>query len=389
MINMPRLSRPAIATVASLAVVLAAGWLLPRSGNAASEKNPPAKAAGASAAGQAKPVLTVSTAKAQLLQLPQTLAANGDIAAWQEASIGSEANGLRLTEVLVNVGDSVRAGQVLARFSEDTVQADLAQARAALLEAQATLAEAASNAERARTLSNTGALSTQQINQYQTAEQTAKARVAAAEAALAAQKLRLKFTQLLAPDDGVISARTATVGAVVANGTELFRMIRKGRLEWRAEVTASELARIRTGTAVTLQAANGTRLTGKVRMIGPTVNPQNRSALVYVDLAPAPAGEAAAKAGMFARGEFALGSGQGLTVPQQAVVVRDGFSYVFRVNPDGRVSQLKVKTGRYLQDRVEVVDGVSLDAELVVAGAGFLNDGDLVRVAPVRQAGAK
>ncbi len=389
MMNLPRLSRPAIATVASLAVVLAAGWLLPRSGNAASEKNPPAKAAGASAAGQAKPVLTVSTAKAQLLQLPQTLAANGDIAAWQEASIGSEANGLRLTEVLVNVGDSVRAGQVLARFSEDTVQADLAQARAALLEAQATLAEAASNAERARTLSNTGALSTQQINQYQTAEQTAKARVAAAEAALAAQKLRLKFTQLLAPDDGVISARTATVGAVVANGTELFRMIRKGRLEWRAEVTASELARIRTGTAVTLQAANGTRLTGKVRMIGPTVNPQNRSALVYVDLAPAPAGEAAAKAGMFARGEFALGSGQGLTVPQQAVVVRDGFSYVFRVNPDGRVSQLKVKTGRYLQDRVEVVDGVSLDAELVVAGAGFLNDGDLVRVAPVRQAGAK
>ncbi len=389
MMNLPRLSRPAIATVASLAVVLAAGWLLPRSGNAASEKNPPAKAAGASAAGQAKPVLTVSTAKAQLLQLPQTLAANGDIAAWQEASIGSEANGLRLTDVLVNVGDSVRAGQVLARFSEDTVQADLAQSRAALLEAQATLAEAASNAERARTLSNTGALSTQQINQYQTAEQTAKARVAAAEAALVAQKLRLKFTQLLAPDDGVISARTATVGAVVANGTELFRMIRKGRLEWRAEVTASELARIRTGTAVTLQAANGTRLTGKVRMIGPTVNPQNRSALVYVDLAPAPAGEAAAKAGMFARGEFALGSGQGLTVAQQAVVVRDGFSYVFRVNPDGRVSQLKVKTGRYLQDRVEVVDGVSLDAELVVAGAGFLNDGDLVRVAPARQAGAK
>ncbi len=234
--TLPRLSRPAVATVATLIVVLAAGWLLPRSGNAAGEKDTPAKGGGAATAngqanGQAKPVLTVSTAKAQLLQLPQLLAANGDIAAWQEASIGSEANGLRLTEVLVNVGDIVRAGQVLARFSEDTVQADLAQARAAWLEAQATRAEAASNAERARTLANTGALSTQQINQYQTAEQTAKARVAAADAALAAQKLRLKFTQLQAPDDGVISARTATVGAVVANGTELFRMIRKGRLD--------------------------------------------------------------------------------------------------------------------------------------------------------------
>ena len=379
--TLPRPSRPVTATLATLAVLLAASWLLPRSGTAATDK------AGASA----KPVLTVTTARPQLAQLPQLLAASGDIAAWQEASIGSEANGLRLTEVLVNVGDAVRTGQVLARFSEDTVQADLAQARAAFLEAQATLAEAASNAERARTLLNTGALSTQQINQYQTAEQTAKARVAAAEAALAAQKLRLKFTQLLAPDDGVISARTATVGAVVANGTELFRMIRKGRLEWRAEVMASELARIRAGTAVSVQAANGTRLNGKVRMIAPTVNPQNRAALVYVDLMPASAGDAPAKAGMFARGEFALGSGNGVTVPQQAVVVRDGFSYVFRLNADGRVSQLKVKTGRYLRDRVEITEGITLDSDLVVAGAGFLNDGDTVRnvVAKPSAAGTK
>ena len=212
--------------------------------------------------------------------------------------------------------------------------------------------------------------------------------MAAAEAALAAQKLRLKFTQLLAPDDGVISARTATVGAVVANGTELFRMIRKGRLEWRAEVMASELARIRSGTAVSVQAANGTRLNGKVRMIAPTVNPQNRSALVYVDLMPAAAGDAPAKAGMFARGEFALGSGNGVTVPQQAVVVRDGFSYVFRLNPDGRVSQLKVKTGRYLRDRVEITEGITLDSDLVVAGAGFLNDGDMVRTVATKPSAA-
>ncbi len=386
--SLPRPSRPVIATLALAGVLLAAS-VLPRSGTAAPEQ--PGTKPPAGTASNARPVLTVTTARPQLAQLPQLLAANGDIAAWQDASIGSEANGLRLTEVLVNVGDSVRAGQLLARFSDDTVQVDIAQAKAALLEAQATLAESASNAERARTLANTGALSTQQINQYQTAEQTAKARVAAAEAALAAQKLRLKFTQLLAPDDGVISARTATVGAVVANGTELFRLIRKGRLEWRAEVMASELARIRPGTAVTLQAANGTTLAGKVRMVGPTVNPQNRSALVYVDLAPAAGGNAPAKAGMFARGEFALGSGNGVTVPQQAVVVRDGFSYVFRLNADGRVSQLKVKTGRYLKDRVEITDGITLESDLVVAGAGFLNEGDMVRVATARPAasGAK
>lgn len=335
---------------------------------------------GQPAEAQAKPALTVTTARPAMTTLQQTLAANGDIAAWQEASIGSEAQGLRLIEVRVNVGDKVRAGEVLAKFSDETVQADVAQARAALMEAQATLAEATSNAERARTLATTGALSTQQINQYQTAEQTAKARVAAAEASMEAQKLRLKFTQLLAPDDGVISFRAATVGAVVPAGTELFRMIRKGRLEWRAEVMATELARVKPGTTARVTAANGSVLSGKVRSIGPTVNPQNRTALVYVDLAPAPAGTAPAKAGMFARGEFDIGSGNALTVPQQAVVVRDGFSYVFRLNADARVSQLKVTTGRYLKDRVEIVDGVTPEAELVTAGAGFLNDGDLVRV---------
>ncbi|MFM7484485.1 MAG: efflux RND transporter periplasmic adaptor subunit [Betaproteobacteria bacterium] len=369
------LPRPALAGVLMIMLLFVLVGLLPGASSKANDK-----AASGKPATTAKAALTVNTARPQLARLSQTLAANGDIAAWQEASIGSEANGLRLTEVLVNVGDVVTAGQTLARFSDETVQADLAQAKAALLEAQANLSEASANAERARSLMNTGAISTQQINQLITAEQTARARVAAAEANVNAHKLRLKFTQLLAPDSGVISARSATVGAVVSNGTELFRMIRKGRLEWRAEVMASELSRIRAGTQVTLVAANGTRLNGKVRMIGPTVNPQNRAALVYVDLLPAAGGEAAAKPGMFARGEFTLGSGNGVTLPQQSVVVRDGFSYVFQLKRDSRVAQVKVKTGRYLQDQVEITEGISLQDEIVVAGAGFLNDGDLVRV---------
>ena len=379
------LPRPALASVVMIVALLLAVWLLPSPSSKANDKAPSDKAINqkahaAQVAASGKAALAVTTARPQLTRLSQTLMANGDIAAWQEASVGSEASGLRLTEVLVNVGDIVRVGQVLARFSDETIQADLAQARAALLEAQATLSEASLNAERARSLMNTGALSTQQINQLVTAEQTARARVAAAEANVNAQLLRLKHTTLLAPDSGVISARSATVGAVIANGTELFRMIRKGRLEWRAEVMANELARIRPGSAVTVVAANGTRLSGKVRMIGPTVNPQNRSGLVYVDLMSATPGEAAAKPGMFARGEFTLGSGNGVTLPQQAVVVRDGFSYVFQLKPDSRVAQLKVKTGRYLQDQIEITEGISLQDEVVVAGAGFLNDGDLVRV---------
>ena len=329
-----------------------------------------------------KPALTVTTVTPQQVMLPLTLAANGNLAAWQEASIGAEGNGLRISEVLVNVGEPVRRGQVLARFDAGTLQAETAQAQAALAEAEASAAEAANNAARARTLSQTGAMSASQINQYITGEATAKARVAAAAAQLQQQRVRLAQSAVHAPDDGVISARAATVGAVVNNGTELFRLIRKGRLEWRAEVTSAELGRLTAGTHALVTAPSGARLEGRVRMIGPTVDPQTRIGIVYVDLNPLPGPAAgSARAGMYARGEFDLGAAPALTVPQPAIVVREGFSYVLRVNPDNRVSQVKVQTGRIAGDRVQVLAGVTADMKLVASGGGFLNDGDLVRVA--------
>ena len=331
-----------------------------------------------------RPALTVTTARPASARLPLRLAANGNVAAWQEAVIGSESNGLRLREVRVNVGDVVRRGQVLAVFDADVVNADLAQARAALQEAEANAAAAQADAQRARALQSSGAMSAQQVTQYITAERTANARVAAARATLSQQQLRLKYTQVVAPDSGVISARSATVGAVAGVGTELFRMIRQGRLEWRAEVTAAELPRMKPGLKAEVRTAGGAAVKGTVRTVAPTVDPQTRVALVYVDLPPSLSPDAPLKAGMFAGGQFELGESDALTVPQQAVAVRDGFAYVFRLNPDNRVSQVKVTTGRRLGERVEVVAGLPADALVVVSGAGFLNDGDLVRnVVPV------
>ena len=328
----------------------------------------------------ARPALTVTTTTPQQASLAVTLAANGNLMAWQEASVGAEVAGLRIAEVRVNVGDRVRRGDVLATFGAETIRADVAQARANLAQVEASAAEATGNAERARRLQGTGALSTAESQQLLTGEKTAQARVLAARAALQAQEVRLGQTELHAPDDGIISARTATVGAVVGAGTELFRLIRQGRLEWRAEVTSAELGRVVAGTRATITSASGAVLEGRVRTIGPTVDPQNRTALVYVDVKPT-AGAESARAGMFARGEFELGAANALTVPQAAVVVREGFSYVFRVNPDARVSQLKIQTGRLAADRIEVVSGLPADARIVANGAGFLNDGDLVRVA--------
>ncbi len=350
-------------------VVLAAGFGLSAVRSNAAQEKP---------AAISRPALTVTSALPTQISLPIKLSANGNIAAWQEAIIGSEANGLRLAEIRAAIGDSVSAGQILAVFAPEAVQADVAAARAALAEAEANAADATANAARARSLQSSGALSAQQINQYFTGEQTAKARVESANANLAAQQLRLKHTELRAPDSGVISARTATVGAVVGAGTELFRMIRQGRLEWRAEVTSNELASLKPGSTALVTAANGSQLKGVVRMVAPTVDPQTRSALVYVDL-PVDDKMMSAKAGMFARGEFELGSSTAMTVPQASIVVRDGFSYVFRLNADSRVTQLKVTTGRRLGDRVEVIDTLAPSAQVVVSGAGFLNDGDLVK----------
>ncbi len=376
--DMYRQRRITAAVVATLVITGASALLWSGGTRAADEKKP-----------VAKPALTVAAVVPQRVSLPMRLAANGNIVAWQEAVIGAEGAALRLTEVRVNVGDRVQKGQVLATFAQDTPRADVAQARAALAEAEAAASNAAADAERARTLQASGALSASQINQYLTAEKTAAARVEAARAQAQAQQVRLSQTQVVAPDSGIISARAATVGAVVGGGTELFRLIRQGRLEWRAEVTSTELGRITAGTTAQITAASGARLAGKVRMIGPTVDPQTRAGLVYVDLTSLPGPTAgSARAGMFARGEFDLGATPALTVPQPAVVVRDGFSYVYRINADNRVSQLKVQTGRLAGDRVEITGGLAADARLVASGAGFLNDGDLVRVVAAAPAAA-
>ena len=342
----------------------------------------PSKAAEDKKPATAKPALTVSTVQPMMRDLPLRLPANGSIIAWQEAIIGSEANGLRLVSVAANVGDKVAKGQVLASFATEQVAAEVAQAQASLQEAQANAQDAAINADKARTLQASGALSEQQINQYTTLDKSAKARLEVAKAALAVQQVRLKQTAVQAPDSGVISSRSATLGAVVGSGTELFKMIRGGRLEWRAEVTSTELAGIKPGTQVMVTAASGAQVLGKTRMIAPTVDSSTRTALVYVDLPP----NTQIKAGMYAKGEFALGASHVLTLPQQALVLRDGFTYAMRLESGNKISQIKLQTGRRVGDAVEVVQGAKVGEQYVASGAAFLADGDTVKVVAAQAA---
>jgi RND family efflux transporter MFP subunit len=361
-----KLLLPAMGLMLAIAAITLASSLEVPDANAQEAERP--------VAGQAS--LTVAVASLQPTTFPIRVSANGNIMSWQEAIIGTEANGLRLTDVKVNVGDKVRRGQPLATFAADTVAAELAQSRAAVAEADVALAEAAANAQRARLLQETGTLSAQQIQQYLNAERTARARLEAVRAVEKTQQLRLVQTRIVAPDDGVISARTATVGAVVPAGQELFRLIRGGRLEWRAEVAGADLTRLKPGQKVMLTPSGGEAIEGRLRMLAPVIDIQTRNGLAYVDL---PSSETA-RAGMFARGEFEVGTSDVMALPQSAVQQREGFSYVMRIGPDSRVIQTKVTPGRRSGSRVEIVAGLDAQDRVVATGAAFLGDGDLVRV---------
>jgi RND family efflux transporter MFP subunit len=330
----------------------------------------------------ANPALSISAIRPQIRDIAVSLSANGSIAAWQEAVIGAEIGDLRLSAVNVQVGEAVKKGQVLATFNDEIVLAEVAQSRAVVAEAEAHLAEAKVNAARATKISPAGGLSAQQVDQYLTIEKTALAKLQLAKAQLDAQLLRLKYTRVVASDDGVISSRSATLGAVAAKGQELFRLILQNRLEWRGEVTAAAITQLKPGVAVTVEVPNVGRVDGSVRFLAPTLDVQSRNGLVYVDLPDAAL--RGLRAGMFAKGELHLGNRAGLSVPQEALSLREGFSYVFRLTEQSgdlaRVEQVKVQPGRRAGDTLEILSGLAEDDRLVASGASFLADGDSVRV---------
>lgn len=331
-----------------------------------------------------KPALTVTLVRPVRETIPVILNAQGSVSAWQEAVIGAEIDGLRLKEIKADVGDSVKRGQVLALFADDRINAEIAEAQALVAEAEANLMEARLNADRARNVAAKHILSTQLVMQYLTAEKSALARLNAAKAQLATKLVQKKHTRVVASDDGVISARNATLGAVADMGMELFRLIRQQRLEWRAEVTAAEIAQLHTGLKAQIQVPRFPPVEGRIRLLGPTVDVHSRNALVYVDLPNAY--RQGIRPGMFADGQFFLGASTGLTVPENAVALRDGFAYVFQADGGSgdraRIRQTKVRLSRRVGDRLEIISDLTPDDEIVAGGVAFLADGDYVQVVP-------
>ena len=301
---------------------------------------------------------------------------NGSIHAWQDVVIAPEVGGYRVAEVDVDVGDHVEKGQALVRLSSTLLEAEVATKQAVLKQRQAELINAQAALKRAKTLSSKDLLSEADLDQLSSDELAAQARLESAEADLETSQLRLKFTRVTAPDDGVITARTVTVGQIAQAGAEMLRLLRQGRIEWRGEVPEARLAELEPGQGVVVTTADGSDFRGRIRVVAPTVANLNRTGLVYVDLESNPQ----IRPGMFARGEIEIGRSMGYTVPLVSVVNSDGYSYVFVVRSDSSVERRRVETGAVRNSDIEITSGLTAGESIVGQGAGFLKDGDIVNV---------
>jgi RND family efflux transporter MFP subunit len=243
--------------------------------------------------------------------------------AWQEIVVGPEVGGYRVARVNVEVGDHVRKGQELVQLSKICWRRMSRRSAPIWSRRRRRSRMRSRRIVVATSLSGSGAVVAIGSRQVRSEELAAKARVEVSKAELQGSDLRLRHTRVTAPDDGVISARSVNVGQVAQVGTEMLRLLRKGRVEWRAEIPESRIREIRVGQNVKLTTADGAQLDGKVRTIAPTIESSTRAGLVYVDI---PSTVPLHVPGMFARGEILLGQSSASMAPLSSVVTQDGYT---------------------------------------------------------------
>jgi RND family efflux transporter MFP subunit len=326
-------------------------------------------------AGIDPPVISVTVIPAEVRPLSRAVTGDGSVVAWQELVVGAEVAGLRVAEVAVDEGDLVRRGQVLMRFDTTLLNAQAAQAEAGVREAEAALQFLQSDVTRGVALSRGSFIAQQTLEQRQSAARQAEARLVLARARLGEATARLAQAQLLAPADGVVIRRSGQPGTISAVGQEMFRLVRDGRLELDAKVPELELGFVQPGQ--TVRVVHGDEIVlAVVRAVAPAVAADTRLGTVHIAL---PDG-AGLRPGMFARAEILVDAAPAVVVPQNAISFRGDVPTAFVMDAGDRVSLRRLTTGMSHDGVVEVLTGLQPGQRVVTAGAGFLADGDRVRV---------
>ncbi|MFO1138776.1 MAG: efflux RND transporter periplasmic adaptor subunit [Paracoccus sp. (in: a-proteobacteria)] len=350
------------------------------------------------------PLVTLATAEVTPVQA--RVPVSGSLVARRQVQVHANVAGYEITEVLAEVGDSVRAGDVLARLSEDALAAQLAQAdaeyrrsEAAVRQAQsqidsavATLTEAASTLERTRSLRKSGNASQAVLDQAVAAGASAQAAAAlaadglgVAEAARAQAdasrrlaRLNLGYARIIAPVDGVVVARGAELGAIPGTGGDpLFTLVDKGEIELAGDVIETALNGLKPGDPAEIAVAGVGPVTGKLRLLPASVDPMTRLGLARIALDPDPR----LRVGLFAQGWIVTERREALTVPLTAILA-DAKGERVQVVRNGVVETRPVRGGLIWQGRREVLEGLKPGEQVVARAGAFFADGDRLRVAP-------
>ncbi len=319
---------------------------------------------------------TVTAATAVSIALPRVIVASGTVSAWEEVPVGAETGGLTAVGVYVDEGSYVRQGQVLVKLNDALLQAQMRQQQAAVQTAEANAARDDAALARAQELKQRGFLSQASLDNALADQRASQANLASARASLSETRTRLAQSEIRAPVSGLIISRSVTKGQIVAAGTELFRMVRDGRLELDAQVPETDLPVLRAGQTATVTSNEGVATSGTIRIVTPEVDPQTRLGLARITLSPG----SGLKPGMFARASINAGAQPATVVPTGAVLYRNNKSGVFVLDAQG-AARFRPVTVLSRRDDQTSVSGVEPGVRVVVQGAGFLNEGDKVTIA--------
>jgi HlyD family secretion protein len=347
---------------------------------------------------------SVTVTRAIVSEIVQSVVVSGSMIARDEVLVQPEVDGLSIVAILAEEGDRVSTGQVLARLSRTTLEvqqsqneaniaradASIAQANAQIAEAQANLVAANNNFDRTKALRSSGNVSNETYDQRDAVARAAAAKLNSAKQALAiatadmalakAQgrdiEVKLGRTEIKAPQGGIVSRRSAKLGATAAMSAAepLFRIVADGAVELEAEVAEVELPGLKLGQPVAVTPAGATQaLAGTIRLIAPEVDKASRLGRVRVALT----GNPPVAIGSFARGVIETGRSTVVTLPLSAITYARTGATVQSVT-DGKVTTKKVQLGLAGDGRAEITSGI-VAGETVVARAGtFVRDGDVI-----------
>ncbi|HEX8470222.1 MAG TPA: efflux RND transporter periplasmic adaptor subunit [Brevundimonas sp.] len=324
---------------------------------------------------QANAGQTVTVVTAAVTDVARTVTASGTVSAWEEVPVGAETGGLTATAVYVDEGSYVRQGQPLVQLNDALLRAQVQQQQAGVQTAEANAARDDAALGRAQELKERGFLSQASLDTALANQRASRANLSSARASLSETRTRLSQATLRAPVSGLIISRSVTKGQIVAAGTEMFRMVRDGRLELDAQVPETELGLIRAGQSATIASDQVGQATGSVRIVTPEVNAETRLGLARIALS----GAGGFRPGMFARARIDVGAQPTVTVPTAAVLYRENRAGVFVLTADNHARFQPVTVLSRSADRTSVSD-LAAGSRIVVEGAGFLGDGDRVRV---------